>query len=112
MLAALKWANLGLAFVLELCMLAALAYWGFRTGSGAIAKTALGVGAPLLAILVWSLFMAPQATFTLPTPIRAALFVVIFGIAAFALARAGQPTLAIIFAIVAALNYVAASIWR
>ncbi len=112
MLTALKWANLGLAFALELCMLAAFAYWGARTGNGALAKVALGIGAPLLAGIVWGLFMAPRAPFSLSMPIHTALFLVIFGAAAFALARAGQPTLAIVFAVVSVLNYVAASIWR
>lgn len=112
MLTALKWANLGLAFALELCMLAAFAYWGVRTGNGALAKVALGVGAPLVAIIVWGLFMAPRAAFPLAMPIHTALFLVIFGAAAFALARAGQPALALVFAVVSVLNYVAASIWR
>jgi len=111
MLNALKWVNLGLAFALELCMLAAFAYWGARTGNGALAKVALGVGAPLLAIVVWGLFMAPRAMFPLPTLIHVAFFLVIFGVAAFALARAGQPTLATVFAVVSVLNYIAASIW-
>jgi hypothetical protein len=73
---------------------------------------ALGVGAPLVAIIIWGLFMAPKATFPLSMPIHTALFLVIFGAAAFALARAGQPTLALVFAVVSVLNYVAASIWR
>ena len=30
----LKYANLALAFLLELCALAALGYWGFVTGGG------------------------------------------------------------------------------
>ncbi|HEX8731910.1 MAG TPA: YrdB family protein [Ktedonobacterales bacterium] len=112
MLNALKWANLGLAFALELCMLAAFAYWGARTGNGALAKVALGVGAPLVAVIVWGLFMAPRATFPLSMPIHTALFLVIFGAAALALARAGQPTLAVAFAVVSLLNYIVATVWR
>ncbi len=30
-----RWANLTVAFLLELCALAALSYWGVRTGGGA-----------------------------------------------------------------------------
>ena len=112
MLNALKLANLGLAFGLELCMLAALAYWGAVTGNNLVAKVTLGIGAPLVAIVVWGLFMAPQATFTLPPLAHTALFVVIFGLAAVALGRAGQPLLAVIFAVVAALNYALASVWH
>ena len=45
-------ANLALRFLLELCALVALGYWGFKTGSGAIAKFALGIGTPLVAAVV------------------------------------------------------------
>ena len=44
-----KVANLGLRFALELCTLAALGYWGFRTGSGPLMKLVLGLGAPVVA---------------------------------------------------------------
>jgi hypothetical protein len=40
----LKYANLALAFLLELCALAALGYWGFVTAGGLPAKIGLGVG--------------------------------------------------------------------
>ena len=112
MLNALKWTNLGLAFALELCMLAAFAYWGARTGEGVLAKVALGVGAPLLVAIIWGLFMAPKAAFPLSMPVHTALFLLIFGVAAFALARAGQPTLAIVLAVVSVLNYIMVSVWR
>ena len=45
---AFHWANLTVAFLLELCALAALGYWGLRTASGPAAKAALGIGAPAL----------------------------------------------------------------
>src|SRR5689334_23481657 len=54
-------ANLGLRFLLELCMLAALGYWGFQAGDGPVLKIVLGLGAPLLAAVVWGLFIAPRA---------------------------------------------------
>jgi hypothetical protein len=40
---AFHWADLALAFLLELCALAALGYWGVRTGGGLVTKTALGI---------------------------------------------------------------------
>ena len=52
----LKYANLALAFFLELCALAALGYWGFVTGEGLPARIGLGVGAPLLAAVLWGAF--------------------------------------------------------
>ena len=46
-------ANEGLAFLLELVMLAALAWWGATIGAGVAARVALGVGAPLAAAVLW-----------------------------------------------------------
>ena len=62
---ALKMANLALAFLLELCALAAFAWWGYQTGQGTLAKIALAVGAPLVVAVFWGLFVAPRAVFTL-----------------------------------------------
>jgi hypothetical protein len=49
----LKASNLGMRFVLELCALAALGYWGFKTGHGIFLKVILGLGAPLAAATIW-----------------------------------------------------------
>ena len=91
-------------FLMELCLLAAFAFWGFQTGVGLGAKLALGIGAPLLVAIVWGLVMAPRARIHLPLPLHLALFVVIFGAATLALWVAGQPTLAIAFALVSFLS--------
>ena len=48
----IKGANLALRFLLELCALGALGYWGFKTGGGAVAKITLSIGAPLVAAVV------------------------------------------------------------
>ena len=46
---ALVSANLAVRLLCELGLLVALAVWGFHTGSGLVAKVALGLGAPLVA---------------------------------------------------------------
>jgi hypothetical protein len=91
-------ANDALRFVLELCALAALAYWGFRTASGAW-QWVLGIGAPLAMAVVWGRFMSPKAAQRLDDPARLVAEVVIFGAAAAALADAGQRALANAFAV-------------
>jgi len=100
-MATLRAANLGLRFVLELCMLAALAYWGFRNGDGTLRHVIVGIGAPLLAAIFWGLFLSPKATFTLALPVKLAFEIVVFALAIVALYASGQHLLAIIFAIVA-----------
>jgi hypothetical protein len=106
----IKNANLALAFFLELGVLAALAYWGFQTGQGTIARIALGIGAPAVAIAVWALFGSPQAMWHLDGIFRVLLEVVFFGSAAVALFAAGQHVLGIAFAVVFVLNTVLASV--
>ncbi|HEX5503581.1 MAG TPA: YrdB family protein [Thermomicrobiales bacterium] len=99
-----KAGNLAARFLLELCALAALGYWGFRVGQGPLAKVALGLGAPLLAAVVWGLFVAPRASIAVPHAAHLGLQVLVFGLAAAGLAVAGHPALAGAFGGVVALN--------
>ncbi len=95
--------NDALRFLLELGALAALAYWGFSTQDGA-AAWALGLGAPLAAATFWGLFVAPKARYPVSPSGRVVLGLVVFGLAAAALADAGRTLLAIVFAALALLN--------
>jgi hypothetical protein len=108
----LKGANLALAFLLELCLLAALGYWGFRVGQGPLAKWALGLGSPLLLAAVWGAFMAPKAWRPLPGVAHLLAAIVLFGLGAAALYAAGQSRLAWIFAVAVVLNQALALLWR
>jgi hypothetical protein len=107
----IKGANLALRFLLELCALGALAYWGFKTGSGPITKIGLGLGAPLLAAVVWGVFVSPQAPVALPGPLSLVLQALVFGSAAAALAYAGHHTLALVFLAVVVINAVLMYAW-
>ncbi len=108
----LKYANLALAFLLELCALAALAYWGFNTGSGTLIHVILGIGAPLIAAVLWGMFVAPRAAKPVSPPTRLALRLLVFGSAALGLAVAGQPTLAGIFASLTMVNMILVRVWK
>jgi hypothetical protein len=107
----LKSVNLGLSFLLELCALAALAYWGFQVSSGPIMAVVLGIGAPLLMALVWGRFAAPASRTRLPIPALLVLKLVIFALAAAALAVAGQPVPATVFGVVVVINLALAQLW-
>jgi hypothetical protein len=102
---AFHWANLALAFVLELCALAALCYWGVSVGGGPFTKTALGLGAPLCAAVLWGLFAAPRAPVSVPL-LALGTKVLVFGSAALALYVTGHSTLAIVFALIVVANAV------
>jgi Protein of unknown function (DUF2568) len=96
----LRGVTLTVRFLCELAMLAALAYWGFTVGRG-VGAWVLGLGAPLLAAVVWGAFVAPRARWPVPIPVRVAIELVLFGAAAGALAVAGQPVLAVGLAVAA-----------
>lgn len=96
---------LAVRFGLELAALVALGYWGFKTGDGTPMELILGLGAPLVAAVLWGLFVSPKARFQAP-PLKAVFELVVFGAAALALLGADQTALAIAFAVVALLDSV------
>jgi hypothetical protein len=99
--------NSTLAFLLELLMLAALAFWGAHTGSGVVVKILLAVGAPVAAAVVWWLLLAARGPrIEVPRPVRAVLKVVLFGLTGLALAAAGWPVVGVVFGTVALLNVI------
>ncbi|GAX91700.1 hypothetical protein EFBL_3390 [Effusibacillus lacus] len=104
-------ANLALRFLLELCALAALGYWGFRTGRGLIVKIGLGFGAPLLIAVVWATFGAPGASVQLSAPLHLLLELVVFGLPAVALFTAGKPGLAWIYGLAVVINRTLMYLW-
>lgn len=97
-------ANLGLRFLLELSALGALGYWGFTLPAGLLTRIGLGLGAPLVAALIWGAFVSPKASIPLPGEWRLVPEILVFGSAAAALYAAGRPTLAATFAILAVLS--------
>jgi Protein of unknown function (DUF2568) len=92
----LRGVTLTVRFLCELAMLAALAYWGFGVGSWL-----LGLGAPLLAAIVWGAFVAPRARWPVRAPVRVVIELVLFGVAAAGLAVAGQPVPAVVLGVAA-----------
>ena len=111
MMELIKGANLLLRFLLELCALGALGYWGFKTGSGAIMKIALGVGAPLVAAVVWGTFVSPQAPVQLPGLVVLILQALVFGSATAGLVATGHRTLALVFGVIVVINAVLMHVW-
>jgi len=108
----IKGANLALRFLLELCALGALCYWGFKTGGGAIGKITLGVGAPLVAAVVWGTFLSPRASVALPGTLVLLLQALVFASATAGLVATGHRTLALVFGVVVVVNAVLLYAWR
>jgi len=96
-------ANLALKFLLELCAIAALAYWGAVTADGVL-SVILAILAPAVFIVIWGRFAAPRSAHRLPLHPRVALELGLFALAALALALAGEPVWAAVFAVVVVIN--------
>lgn len=91
-------ATLTARFLCELAMLAALAFWGYVVGEGPWAWL-LGVGAPVLAAVVWGTFVAPKARIPVSAPLRVQIELVLYALAAVGLSSAGQPVAAVVLAV-------------
>jgi hypothetical protein len=101
-----KGLNLLVRFLLELCMLAAVGYWGFKTGSGWGMKIALGIGLPVLVATGWWLAWKLSGVF------RLALELTLLGSGAVALFAANQPELGWIYAVMVVINKVLLVLWK
>jgi Protein of unknown function (DUF2568) len=104
--------NEGLAFLLELLMIAGLAVWGSQAVSGLAGRIALAVVTPALAIVIWALFAAPRARIRLPVAGVLAVKAVVFAGGTAAVYSTGWHAAAIAFAIVAAVNTTVAALDR
>ena len=111
-MAVLKTINLALAFLLELCMLAALGYWGFTLDQGLAVRVGAGLGLPILAAVIWGMWMAPRASNRLAEPWHLIAELIMFGLAIAALYAAGRPWLALTFGLVYAINVALRYVWR
>lgn len=109
---AIKSLNLGIRFLLELCVLAAVGYWGFKTGSGWFLKILLGIGAPLLIAVLWGALGAPKAPYHLIGLGLLALEVVVFGSGVAALFATKHDALAWGFAAILVINRVLMFVWQ
>ena len=99
----------GLAFVVELAALAALAVWGWRTGTSTATQVVLAVAAPVVLAVVWGVFLAPRARRRLTgAPLVLAKLVALCG-SGVLLAAAGAVWAGVLLAVVAGLDVVAAA---
>jgi Protein of unknown function (DUF2568) len=111
-IAILKATNLGLAFLLELCMLVALGYWGFTVVEPTLLKFLLGLGVPAVAIVVWGWLLAPKSVRRLHQPWLLIAKIIIFGLAAVALYFSGQVIGALVLGGLAAVNLGLGQLWK
>jgi len=71
----------------------------------------LALIAPALVGVFWGTYLSPKRRVDLPKPVRFALELVVFGIAALALFATGQDTLALVLAAAAVVSGVLNYVW-
>lgn len=105
-------ANEILAFVVELAALACLSWWGFTVGDSRSLHILLGLGVPLTAIVLWSLFAAPKARLRPGLPVVLLVKTVVLGGGAAAVYGVGYPLAAVVMAVVVVANTAVAETLR
>ena len=75
-------------------MLASLGYYGFAQFDG-VAAWALGCGLPIVAAVVWGVFVSPKASHPTEDPARVLLEIALLGSGPVAVAAAGRTGLAV-----------------
>ena len=96
-------ANDVLRLVLELFAFVSLGLWGFLSWDLPW-SIVFGVGAPVLAILLWALFLSPRAVLAIDLYGRSLIELLVMGAAALAWLDLGQPIIAIVFGVVAVVS--------
>jgi uncharacterized protein DUF2568 len=103
---AVAMANLALRFIVELFGIGFVAFWAYNASSDGVLRIVFAAVAVLAFVGVWGMFLSPRSTSGLSRPQKNVLGTVVLLVAAALLALAGQPTVAIAFAIVVLINMV------
>ena len=108
----LRSVNLIIRFLLEICALISLGYWGFQVGNRFYTKFVFGIGSPLLLALLWGTFIAPKASLKMAEPYRFIMELIIFGVTSSALYVVDKTILAIILGMIFLINRILLIIWK
>ncbi|HXH34923.1 MAG TPA: YrdB family protein [Plantibacter sp.] len=92
-----------LRFFLELFAFFSLGFWGVMAWPFPW-NVVIGIAAPLVAIVLWALFLSPRAVIRIDLYGRTVVELVIFGAAALAWWNLGQPVIGAVFAVIAVVS--------
>ncbi len=94
----IKQLNQIIAFALELFMFISLGYIGFQNGKTTWLKYLLAAGLPLIAIVLWRFFAAPNSAYRLAQTPRIFFETALFISTAILIYKSGHTTIAFTFA--------------
>jgi len=84
-------------FLLELCLLGALAWAGAAADAPLVVRVVLALTLPGAAAVLWALFVAPKRRYEVSEPVRLAVELALFAAAALGLVLIGQVVLGLAF---------------
>lgn len=103
--------NLALRFILEMTLLFAVAYWGWKEHQGWL-RYVLGIGMPVLFTLLWGVFAVPgdpsrsgKTVIKTPGWIRLILELAFFGVGGWAFYQSGMHTVSYVFILLVCGHY-------
>jgi hypothetical protein len=108
----LKDFNFLILFLVELAMLYNFAVWGFTLKAPTIVRYLVGLGVPIVVIVLWGMFFSPDPALVLVQPWNAIGEYALFCLSASALARAGRVRWAIVFFIAAVISETISLVWN
>jgi hypothetical protein len=107
----MKRLNLGFRFILEMLALVALFLFGLSLSDDLPVQLVLAICLPLLAMIVWGLFVAPKASRRLDDPARLAVELVVWFAGVLAFGFAISVILAILFGLAVLISLVLMFYW-
>lgn len=108
----IKKVNMALRFFIEIIDFLVIVDWGIQTGKGVLIKIGFSICIPIILILIWGHYGAPNAKRKLPPSIHLLLEIIIFGIPIVLLHSLGQTFLALILALIFIVNRTLMFIWK
>jgi len=108
----IKSLNLGLRFLLELCLLASLFIASINLINNSILRWTAAVCLTVLAASIWGIFVAPKSQHLLDLPYRLFVELILYSLATFMLYKAGYPKIAVVFIGVVIINKLLLLIWK
>ncbi|EJS59091.1 YrdB family protein [Bacillus nitratireducens] len=104
--------NIALRFMLELCVLGIVGYWGFRVGTITVIKVTLAIILPVIVAVIWALFGAQHAEWEVQGILHVLLGIIVFGVGVAALYHLKHYMLASGLAIIIVVNRILMFIWN
>ncbi|HDX9611332.1 TPA: YrdB family protein [Bacillus toyonensis] len=104
--------NITLRFMLELCVLGIVGYWGFRVATITAIKITLAIILPIAVAVIWGLFGAPHGEWEVQGILHVLLEIIMLGVGIAALYHLKHPILASGLAIIIVVNRMLMFIWN